>query len=213
MDKPSKGARTRGRILRAALRRFSEDSFERVTTRQIAADADVRQPVISHYFSDKSALYMACAEAVVRHYHERPLSASTEAARQDLKAGSSREAASAQLRVLVAELANFMAQSDAMRPESRFIVREMAQAGPAFDLLYEQVVSPGFTLVAELISLAHPGGPDPLRARIEALLLIGGVASFEIDRPVVQRFLGADVIVTPQFREAVVRGYIQRLYP
>jgi AcrR family transcriptional regulator len=66
---------TRGRILRAATKVFAERSYGSVTTREIAAQADVCLALLHYHFGQKEELYRAIwakhYEDVTRVRHER----------------------------------------------------------------------------------------------------------------------------------------------
>ena len=55
---------TRERILAAALDLFSERSFEGATTREIAARAEVTQPLLNYHFRSKDDLWRAAVEVL-----------------------------------------------------------------------------------------------------------------------------------------------------
>jgi TetR/AcrR family transcriptional regulator len=50
---------TRGRILRAALKRFAESGYAGTSVQQIVDDARVTKPVLYYYFKSKAGLYQA----------------------------------------------------------------------------------------------------------------------------------------------------------
>jgi TetR/AcrR family transcriptional regulator len=55
---------TRERILSAALELFAERSFEGATTRDIAARAEVTQPLLNYHFSSKDELWRAAVDGL-----------------------------------------------------------------------------------------------------------------------------------------------------
>ena len=57
-----RGEETRARIIGAAMQLFGEKGFEGVTTREIAAQAEVPAPSLQYYFENKEGLYKACVE-------------------------------------------------------------------------------------------------------------------------------------------------------
>ena len=93
----------------------------------------------------------------------------------------------AALKLIVGALAAMAGEAEAW---SGFVMREMAEPGPAFAILYEQVWAPGVSLVALLISQMQAGRANAGSARIEALLLISSLSVFSIARPVAQKYLG-----------------------
>lgn len=58
-----KGARTRRRLLDAAIARFSSDGFRRTSVSDIARDADVSPAAAYAYFANKDALFTAAVDA------------------------------------------------------------------------------------------------------------------------------------------------------
>lgn len=57
-----RGEETRARIISTAMRLFGEHGFDGVTTREIAAQAEVPAPSLQYYFENKEGLYEACVE-------------------------------------------------------------------------------------------------------------------------------------------------------
>ncbi|MDY6903163.1 MAG: TetR/AcrR family transcriptional regulator [Thermodesulfobacteriota bacterium] len=61
---PSKGEKTRQRILRAARKVFTTTSFRAAGIRMIAEEAGVRHPLVLHYFKSKTALFEAVVSEI-----------------------------------------------------------------------------------------------------------------------------------------------------
>jgi AcrR family transcriptional regulator len=181
-----KGDETRERILDAALQAFGEASFREATTRRIAQTAAVSLPTLQYYFGDKEGLYHACAEAIVERYLRHTAGAS-EAARQALESNCAAEAAREHLKKLIAALADVLVGE--ARAWIQFVSRELRDPGPAFDVLYESLWRPGLLLasllVARILGLTEPD----TTARIQALLLISCLASFQSGRAIALRAL------------------------
>ena len=55
---------TRERILAAALDLFSERSFDGASTREIAAQAGVTQPLLNYHFRSKDALWYTAVDGL-----------------------------------------------------------------------------------------------------------------------------------------------------
>lgn len=62
---------TRREILDVALHAFAQEGFASVTTRRIAAAADVNIATLSYHFGSKDGLYRAVVEQVYRRLNER----------------------------------------------------------------------------------------------------------------------------------------------
>ncbi|GAA3163585.1 TetR family transcriptional regulator [Nonomuraea salmonea] len=56
-------ARTRQRLLDAALKRFAHDGYAATTVRDITDDAGVNVALVNRYFQSKEGLFEACLEA------------------------------------------------------------------------------------------------------------------------------------------------------
>lgn len=187
LPRQSKGEQSRERILRAALRQFGERGYELATTRQIAAEAGLQFPAISHYFGDKHGLYMACAKHVVASYHQDKTL--FDHMRTLLGDDIGRDVAREQLSLLLRSFRTQLAGFDDKSELSQFIVKDMHEGGPAFDLFYQDILEPALAVLVRLIQAARPQISEPT-ARVEALMLVGGVSTFGIGAPVVARFLG-----------------------
>ncbi|MEG6509953.1 helix-turn-helix domain-containing protein [Methyloligella sp. 2.7D] len=68
----SEAQTTRERILEAAVRRFSEASYEQTGLRAIAADAGVDVAYVHRCYGSKQALFTAAVKAVMRPEHILP---------------------------------------------------------------------------------------------------------------------------------------------
>ena len=184
-----KGGEARVRILEAALKVFGANGFKGGTTRQIAEEAGVNLPALKYYFGGKRGLYLACAREIVGRYESGMLALVSDA-RASLSADLTPDAARARLKSVISTLAQLMVGAAQAQIWTAFVLREMAEQGPAFDILYEQLWAPGVDLTAGLVSRAMgEAGPSPA-ARVQALLLISSLTAFSTARPVSLKFLG-----------------------
>lgn len=182
----AKGEQTRARLLEAALDCFGPDGFERVTTRQIATRAGVNLPALTYYFGSKEGLYLACAQHIAGQYSQALNPAAVEA-QAALDAGLPPAVVGERLKGLMAALAGFLlASSDAVN-RNLFIQREMANRGPAFDLLYDRLWGPGIEFAAVLVERAAGGRLTPTEAGVRAALMIASLAGFGEGRAVIER--------------------------
>lgn len=207
-----KGEVARQRILEAALRAFGAHGFKGATTRGIAEDAGVQLPALTYYFGGKEGLYVACAEEIVARHRARmfePILSSPAALGAPARPADARRA----LKTIVGTLAQQLAAAQESESWTAFVLREMAEHGPAFDILYEQVWAPGVALVAHLIGQAQGGKTSARAAHIEALLLLSSLSAFSIARPVALRSLGWRDATGKRFAEIrqVLDAQIDRL--
>lgn len=208
-----KGDEARGRILESALKAFGADGFKGATTRKIAEEAGVSLPALKYYFGGKEGLYLACAQEIVDRYGQRLLSPIA-GAWTALPPDPSPEAARAALKTVLGALAELLVGTREAEVWTGFVLREMAEPGPAFDILYGQVWAPGVDLIARLIGWILPDRPTEA-VRIEAFLLVSSLTSFSIVRPVALKYLawsdaGGERLAAVR---RVIDGQIDRLSP
>jgi len=183
-----KGGEARGRILRAALTIFGQHGFKGATTRLIAEAAGVNLPALRYYFGGKQGLYLACAHAIVGRYQQRMLPLVSEA-HAALGAPMTAADARARLKAVLRPLAELLVGAGEAEVWMSFVLKEMAERGPAFDILYDQLWAPGVELTAGLIARSVGQAQTSPTARIQALLLISSLSAFSTARPVSLKFL------------------------
>ncbi len=194
---------TRTRLLETGLRLFAARGFDGVTTRRLAAEANVNIAAINYHFGGMKNLYHAVARQLVEETEpqfaplRRGLAEGVEAAGGD-------RAALAGLAARWAEgmLRQFLGDAR-MRWRAGLVVREYAQPSDAFDILYEGRIGPMHEAVCELTAAARGGDPRDPAAIIVAHTLIGQVLIFGIARVVLWRRLGWDAL-TPERLDLIV---------
>jgi AcrR family transcriptional regulator len=183
-----KGAEARARILQAALAVFGEYGFKGGATRQIADAAGVSLPALKYYFGGKQGLYLACAEAIVGRYQQRMLPLVSEA-HTALGRPMTPADARGRLKAVLRPLAGLLVGAGEAELWMAFVLKEMAEQGPAFDILYRQLWAPGVELTAGLIARALGQAETGPPARIRALLLLSSLSAFSTARPVSLKLL------------------------
>ncbi|MGH6958723.1 MAG: CerR family C-terminal domain-containing protein [Caulobacteraceae bacterium] len=183
-----KGEETRRRILDAALREFGAVGAAGATTRKIAQEAVVSLPALKYYFGGKRGLYLACARQIVSEYQAHML-VMLAGVRASLDEGASAEAARAHLKAVLDALVDLQIGRQQSDVWMSFVLREIAEKGPAFGLLFEQLWAPGVDLVAELIGRIAGDRPGSMRPRLQALLLVSSLSAFSLARPIALRYL------------------------
>ena len=88
----------------------------------------------------------------------------------------------------MAELTDQLIATEEADAWTGFVLREVAEPGPAFAVLYDNVWAPGMELMSQLIGLVRRDA-DREACRLEALLLISSLTAFGIARPVALKFL------------------------
>ena len=183
-----KGGEARQRILESALAVFAAAGFKGATTRQIAEQAGVNLPALKYYFGGKEGLYLACAQEILSRYQTGMLGL-VAGAQAALQADLGPDQARALLKRVLQTLADMLVGGGEAEVWSAFMLREIGEQGPAFDLLYAQLWAPGVEVTAGLIARALGEPAASPAARIQALLLISSLSAFGTARPVALKFL------------------------
>lgn len=180
-------AETRQRLINAALSLFSRHGFDGASTRDIAASTGIALPAITYHFGSKEGLYRACAEHVVERYRSR-MQTGVEAIYASMPVPP--DVARAALQQVVTLLAGMLL--DAADDDSwvTFMMREMNDTGPAYDLLYRDLWKPGLALVAGLVAAIGGRAEANEADRLEALLLLSSFSAFTTARRVALDFGG-----------------------
>lgn len=189
----AKGDLVRQRILGTAMDVFGEVGFKAATTRRIADVAQVQLPAIQYYFHNKEGLYLACAQEIVQGYRHHMGRAATQALAV-LKGASDAAKARAALRDLMEALVNLVVGADDTRHWAAFIARETSDKGPAYEILYENVWSPGAELTARLIARIRGEKRVSPLVRVQALLLISNAMALQSTNGMSRRLLGWSTI-------------------
>lgn len=185
----ARGEAARRRILQAALRAFAEKGFKAATTREIALAAGVNLPALKYYFGGKQGLYLACAREIAGRY-EAQMRPAAGAAAEALARPLAPAAARVHLKAVIGALTEQLMHDGDAGAWTAFTLREMADQGPAFDMLYAQVWAPGIELTAHLLARAQGEAAPGEAAKIQALTLISGLTAFSVARPVALRSMG-----------------------
>lgn len=198
-----RGAEVRARLLDAGLGVFARGGYRAATTREIAAEAGVNLPAIAYYFGGKEGLYLACARAIVERYEVR-MGSELAGLAEALPTLAPEEARRWLKRVLAMLAELLVTERDAER-WTAFALREIAERGPAYDLLSVQLWLPGVALVTALVE--RTGAADPA---MEAILLVSGLAMLTVARPIALAHLGWDTI-TPERLARVNAVMVRRI--
>lgn len=181
-----KGDLSRQRILDAALVEFGRAGFRAATTRAIAARANTTLPPLNYYFGSKEGLYRACAEEIVARYAQATAPA-VKAAWRTIEAGPDPERARDTLKELMRASVVFILGSEAFALGNGVIARELAEPGPAFDIFYDRLWLPGIERNACLISRIKSESEISDESRLQAILLVSSIPSFQTRRVVAQK--------------------------
>lgn len=188
----TRGDGTRRRLLAAGLRLFATHGYEGVSTRALAAEAGANLAAINYHFGGKRALYLAVADDIAGHLRDIAGPARQHLPRALETAGDDRAALARAARGFVTALVGGMIGETADRARVGFVMREDAQPGPGFPVLYERAIEPLHQAMAALVGAARGQPAEAPESILEAHALIGQVIAFAIARPVICRRLDWD---------------------
>lgn len=174
---------TRLALIEAGIRLFGHQSFAATSTRQLAAMAQTNVASIAYHFGGKEGLRRASAEEFVRRLSRVVASVPEET-------DASPEMARKQLRALLRGMVAFLIggrQADDMVP---FMLRELAEGGPAVDIVYQRMIEPTHRRLCRLWGTATGADPESEAVRLQVFSLVGQVMYFRIGASIVTRRLG-----------------------
>jgi TetR/AcrR family transcriptional regulator, regulator of cefoperazone and chloramphenicol sensitivity len=182
-------ADARARLIEAALDIFGRRGFDGASTRELARQAGVNLAAIPYYFGGKDGLYLAVARHIAAEIGSRmgDRLAGLEAA----LAGRSfdPETARAMLIDLIDALAGLLLATPDAERWARFVLREQLDPSPAFEVLYEAVMSRGHRTVCRLLGIIGGTDPEATETKVRAFTIMGQVLVFRAARALVARRL------------------------
>ena len=175
---------TREALIRAGLTLFGRDGFAAASTRAIAAMAGANVASIAYHFFCKEGLRLACAETVAARISR------VAGAAEQFDAGGDPERAQAFLEGVIDRfIAQIIAGQDG-RSLSSFILREIGERGPVFDLLMSRFIGPVHKGLCRVFAVAAGTDPDSADTRLAVFTLAGQLLYFRIGQPVVLGRMG-----------------------
>lgn len=190
------------RILEAGMQSFAREGYAGATTRMIASAAGVTLPAIAYHFGNKEGLHRACAEAIVEGYRAHMLPLALAAREAATGATLSPEAARNWLERLVESLVTIISAGPEDRLATDFVLRELSEPGPGYELLLRDLWQPGTLLVADLIGRARGRLAAQEGDRAAALMLLSSLSAFTTLAPVSLSVMGWNDI-TPDRHGAI----------
>ena len=195
-----RGAKTRERLIEAAIDVFGRQGYEGATTRQIAKAAKANLAAIVYHFGSKEALYVAVAEHLVTEIDRRmgPVLAFVEASFPMHPA----EALALLKRMLEAFVDVVLGNPQAQR-WARIIIREMLDPGAAFDILY-RFTGRAHGIATRLVGIAIGTDPEATETKLRAFSVLGQGIVFRVANALVLKRIG-QMELGPADRETIKR--------
>lgn len=174
---------TRRRLLEAGLELFSAHGYDGVTTRALAAHAQVNQSAIPYHFGGKEGVYLAVADSICTALHARlmPLLAQADAS----------EAPAQALPDLLAGLFRLGQADPINRQRFAIMMFEQQHPGRAFEQFDTRLFSPIIDTLTRLI-LTLNNDLDPIDARVQAHATLGLTSTFVSGRASIESRFGTD---------------------
>jgi AcrR family transcriptional regulator len=204
-----RGEETRSRIIRAALTLFGERGFDGVSTRDIAARAEVPAPSLQYYFESKEGLYAACM-ADIQLSANAAVGPALQAVEDLLRDKASAGAVIDGYCSILDGLADFLFASPDATSRALFISRRVM---PAKSTITPSDFSkgPGSRLhdcCSRVISHVSDGAVTGDESRMMAVTINGQLLTFHFARDHLKYLLGYDEI-TPE-RLVMLKQIIRR---
>ncbi|MCJ8156902.1 CerR family C-terminal domain-containing protein [Sphingomonas sp. LaA6.9] len=188
MSKRLEKASIDDRLLDTAIDQFGRFGFEAASTRTIAAAAETAMSSITYHFGGKEGLYLAAARHIAQQAREG--SAAAQAAARAILSEKPGIDGAIEAVALILEGFTDLLTSERSTPWARFIVREQMNPGPAFDILYSELMKERADFAAALVERIGAGSFGAAEARIKTLALFGQVLIFRVARATVLRVTG-----------------------
>ncbi|HSH49175.1 MAG TPA: CerR family C-terminal domain-containing protein [Halomonas sp.] len=202
---------TRQRLIEAGIRLFGEQGFSATTTRQLAEAASANIGSIAYHFGNKHGLYLAAAGYIAAALRQRlglfppPIDEAT----LPMDTADARRA----LQAFVQHMVRVFTEDPDCRRWMLMVMREQAQPGAAFDILYDDAFGHLQKRVSALIARIIDRPQESRRVIVETHTLVGQVLFLLIGREALLRRLGltdfdADTLADI---DAVIERHLNRL--
>ena len=174
---------TRLALIDAGLLLFGQQSFAATSTRQLAAHAKTNIGSIAYHFGGKDGLRLACAAEFARRV------GAVVAAVPD-QTDLSADLARAQLRSILRRMVAFLIGGHSADAMVSFMLRELAEGGPAVETMYLRLVEPTHRRLCMLWAKVTGEEPESEAVRLSIFCLVGQVMYFRIGGSIVARRMG-----------------------
>jgi AcrR family transcriptional regulator len=164
-------------------------------------------PALQYYFGGKEGLYRACAEEVAARHRALASRTASDAALA-LQVEMDPEQARSHLKAIIGALTGLLVGAKESQIWTSFVLRELADPGPAFEILFGRLWDPGIELVATLISRIEGRSAPTPETRAHALLLISSLAAFQSGRTASLRTLRWQRVGPEEL--AIIRAVVER---
>ena len=203
------GEEARTRILKAALKVFAEEGYERTSTRRIAAEAGVKPPALLYYFDSKEGVHTACAKLMVDRT-KSVLAGPMAKAEAALSANDPAACADA-LWLMLEALFGAHENDEEARAWRGFLARtRLEEKGPAYALAMSEINLPVYRRVHSLTAVSMGISSDDPLGKFTALALMNLLITVDISRPRTLALLGWEDLT--ETRRTIARDTLQEAF-
>ncbi|MBR0566275.1 CerR family C-terminal domain-containing protein [Azoarcus sp. L1K30] len=204
------GDATRARLVAAGLQLFGSIGYDAVTTRRLAAQAEVNQAAIPYHFGGKRGVYLAVAQHLC---DTTGCSIRQAVVRARVALVSEGAEAAHVLAEFIVSCVDVVVGREQGLLQYAFFVREQLSPSAAFDLIYDQILLPVHALVCDVLEALGQGGANAPSTMLLAESFLAQVSGFVTGRVLLQRRLDVDELdqvavldTVRRFTIAAVRG-------
>lgn len=184
-DSSSPSDQTRKALLDAAITLFGREGFRGTSTRAIAQAAETNVASIAYHFGSKEGLRVACGAAIAERIAEV-------VGRAGVPEVETPEQALQVFEAVIAAFVHFLLLEQGRSDFVAFMMRELAEDGPAVDEVYRAAIEPRHRAFCRMWEVATGWPAESERTRLTVFSMIGQVLYFRIGQNVVQRRMGWD---------------------
>jgi len=169
---------------------FASQSFEAVSTREIADEADVNLSAISYHFGGKDGLYRAVFQKIiedlspVREFLKTFMDENLE------KATDNPEHQRFMLQTIIHLIVGTVTDLNVPRWRMRLIIRELQAKGPCFDLVCDEHANIVHAQIGRLVDVVTGHSLPPQETRILVHSMIGMCLQFGLNEAFLSSQLG-----------------------
>jgi TetR/AcrR family transcriptional regulator, regulator of cefoperazone and chloramphenicol sensitivity len=205
---------TRLALITAATGVFAKFGYEAVSTRVIAAEANVHPALIGYHFGSKEGLYLAVFETIASAMEQRvgPALANIDAFLNSMESSVESRQRCIHLLGSLCETMLATLADESSGPWGPLMMREQQAPSQAFDLIYERFMQRMMGTMTRLVLTIDPSRSEAA-AKLTVVSLMGQTMVFRVAREGVLRHMGWDKMGPDQVVEAqaAIRENLRRM--
>jgi TetR/AcrR family transcriptional regulator, regulator of cefoperazone and chloramphenicol sensitivity len=185
MNVSGNGTDSKERILDEAEALFAEKGFYAVTVREITRAARCNLAAVNYHFGNKENLYLEVFKA-----RWVPRARRVQSFFRHLLSMQDRPSLAGTVRALAEAFLKGPLTDDERLRHSQLMIREMAETGPAMDMLMEEVIRPFYGELAVLMAPYQPQAAEKESILLDIVSIFAMVIYFNFARVPVMRVTG-----------------------